>query len=296
MPTIWRSVSSVAILVACVSSPALAQGKSQANHGNGNGKNGGTTPSQTVLAPAAAVSSGPAASPFAWVDGASLLAPGTVWAAVSVARWQGGGLSETSFPVIDGAVGLAPRVQLGATVPHIVGSADPGASIGGLGTAFFSAKVGVLGDETADFRLAIAPTLEVLSSASMFGAPADRARVQWGLPVSMDLDRGGSRFYGSSGYFSPGVWYIGGGLARQVATRVGVAVSLSRAWSSSSLDPTAPALTRNDLSGSASYDFTPHFGAYGSIGHTIGTTEESAAGMTVSGGVTLTAVSKAFTK
>jgi len=294
----WRSVSCVAILVTCVSWPAHAQGKSQANKGNGNanGKKGATTPSQTVLAPAAAVSSGPAASPFAWVDGASLLAPGTVWAAVSIARWQGGGLAETSFPVVDGAVGLTPRVQLGATVPHVVGSSDPGGSIGGLGTTFFSAKVGVLGDQTTNFRLAIAPTLEVLSSASMLGVPVDRARVQWGLPVSVDLDHGGSRFYASSGYFSPGVSYIGGGLARQIATRVGVAVSLSRAWSSSSLDPTAPALTRNDLSGSASYDFTPHFGAYGSIGHTIGTTEESAAGMTVSGGVTLTAVSKAFAK
>lgn len=296
MPAMWRSASSVAILVACVSSPALAQGKSQASHGNGNGKKGATTPSQTVLAPAAAVSSGPAASPFAWVDGASLVAPGTVWAAVSVANWHGGGLSETSFPVIDGAIGLAPRVQLGATVPHVVGSSDPGGSSGGLGTAFFSAKVAVIGDEKTDFRLAIAPTLEVLSSASVLAAPADRARVQFGLPVSMDFDRGGSRFYASSGYFSPGVWYIGGGLARQVATRIGVAVSLSRAWSSSTLDPTAPALTRNDLSGSASYDFTPHFGAYGSIGHTVGTTEESAAGMTVSGGITLTAVSKALTK
>jgi hypothetical protein len=286
----YAAIVAAALATLLAGPPAFAQGKSGKN---GQGKKGQGTPNQSVLPPSSGLPASGAASPFAWVDGASLIAPGTVWLGLSMVRWQGGGLSETSVPVVDSAIGLTPRVQLGATVPRVLGSSDPDGAPGGLGTTFFSAKIGVVGDDTRNFRIAVSPTLEILSRASMLGAATDQSRTQWGLPVSVDFDHQGTRFYGSSGYFSPGVWYLGGGAARQLTDRVAVTASLSRAWSSStSLDPTAPGPKRHDLSGGASLDLTKHVGVFASIGRTLGTAAENGAGTTLALGVSLTAVSK----
>jgi hypothetical protein len=98
------------------------------------------------------------------------------------------------------------------------------------------------------------------------------------------------------GYFSPGIWYAGAGVGRQVADRVGVSVSFSRAWTASSADPTIASPHRNDISGGASVDLTPHVGVFGSIGRTIGTSDEYGAGATISVGLSLTAGPIAFRK
>ena len=66
--------------------------------------------------------------------------------------------------------------------------------------------------------------------------PLGQNRVQFGLPFSVEFDRGVARVYGSSGYFSPGVWYAGAGAGTQIGSRVGLAVSFSRSWTRSILD------------------------------------------------------------
>ena len=95
LPTVMAS----AIVALAISTPALAQGRSQQH------KKNPAPPSRSDLAapsgvsmPATAVA-GP--TPFAWVDDASLLEAGAVSIALSVARWQGGGISEVDVPVID---------------------------------------------------------------------------------------------------------------------------------------------------------------------------------------------------
>jgi hypothetical protein len=293
MTTRVASIVAVALATVLAGAPAFAQGKSGKSNGNGQAKKGPATPNQSVLPPPTALPVSSAAAPFAWVDGASVIPPGTVWLGLSMVRWQGGGLSETSVPVIDGALGLTPRVQLGATVPRVLGSSDPAGAQGGLGTTFFSAKIAVVGDATRTFRVAVSPTLEILSQASMLGAATDQSRTQWGLPVSADLDYEGTRFFGSSGFFSPGVWYLGGGAARQLTDRLAVTGSLSRAWSSSpNLDPAVPGPKRHDLSGGASFDVNEHLGVFASIGRTLGTAAEDGAGTTLAFGMSLTAASK----
>jgi hypothetical protein len=294
MTTRFAPIVAVALATMLAGVPVLAQGKSGKNGQgkNGQGKKGAATPNQSVLPPPTALPVSSVA-PFAWVDGASLVSPGTLWLGLSMVQWRGGGLSETSIPVIDGAVGLTPRVQLGATVPRVLGSSDPAGAQGGLGTTFFSAKIGVVGDDTRNFRVAVSPTLEILSQASMLGAVNDQSRTQWGLPVSVDVDREGTRFFGSSGYFSPGVWYLGAGAARQLTERLAVTASLSRAWSSAGgLDLTVSGPKRHDLSGGASIDVTEHFGVFASIGRTFGTAAEDGAGTTLAVGMSLTATSK----
>ena len=136
MSRILRLTASVCLTLA-VAVPAFAQGKS-----------GGKKPVKTATPPpsSSALSTptggqlaiGATASPFSWLDDASVLEPGNILLGVSMLQWHGAGVSETIFPVIDATIGLTPRVQFGANVPRVAG---------GLGTTFFSAKIGVLQDE-----------------------------------------------------------------------------------------------------------------------------------------------------
>jgi hypothetical protein len=83
-----------------------------------------------------------AALPAAWLDDASLLTPSTAALTIGVTRWAGADLSEVDFPVVSAAIGLAPRFQIGASVPRVVGSADGTGPVGGIGTSYISGKIG----------------------------------------------------------------------------------------------------------------------------------------------------------
>jgi len=285
-----------ALVALAIAVPAAAQGKGGGNKGgNKSGKSPGPSPSTSALPQQTGASgSGPsitglttaATAPFAWMDDASLLTPGGVWLGISMVRWHGSGISETIVPVVDGAIGLTPRLQLGASVPNIGG---------GFGTTFLSAKFGVYTDEARGLQVAAAPTLEIVGSAAMEGTTG-QSRAHWGLPVSVQMDRDGARFYGSSGYFSPGIWYAGVGVGRSVTDRVGVSASISRAWASSPSSSAVAGLRRNEVSGGASYDVKPNISVYGSIGRTLGMAAEDGAGTTLSFGLSLSAVTPVLIK
>jgi hypothetical protein len=309
-----RPVTSVltgVIVWLAVATSLSAQGKSTDPHGNGNGggnnsaaatgngnsgktsnaggNGAGRPPSDVALAAPANISTTASAStPFAWIDNANLMAPGAIWVGISMVRWQNAGISQVSVPVVDAAVGMTPRLQIGASVPRIAAS-DALGRPAALGTAFFNAKVGILNDRAKPLKLAMTPTLEVLNTTALGVAPTEQSRVQWGLPVSAEVDRGVVRAYGSGGYFSPGVWFAGVGAGTQVGSRIGVSVSFSRAWSSSVADDTLLAAPRrNDLSTGISMAFTPNVGVFGSVGRTFKTDAQFGAGTTVSLGLSLT--------
>jgi hypothetical protein len=282
-----------------ISAPARAQGNSQNAHAKNASKNSGrgnsgnaNTPNQSTLQPPTGISGPAAATPFAWVDNATLMEPGTVWIGTSIVRWSGDGLSEVSAPVIDVAAALAPRVQVAMSMPYVLGSSDPMGPQGGWGTTFGNVKIGLMQASKHGFNLAAAPTIEILSGAAIAGPAAGWSRVQWGLPVSADVERGPARVYGSTGYFSPGVWFAGGGVGGQVGNRFGVSVSFSRSWSTSaSNDPALERPKRNELSASSSFDMTPNVALFGSVGQTIGTDPQYGGGRTFSVGLALTAPS-----
>lgn len=293
------SILACAAVALVVATPVFAQGKNQgkgsAKSSNAGGNGGGkgaesvTPPSEVAFAAPIGLSSGSASTPFAWIDNASLVAPGAVWIGLSTVRWQNAGLSEVNFPVLDAAVGMTPRLQIGASVPRIVANEAFGRPAG-FGTTFLNAKIAIFKDRERPFKAAVAPTLEILSAAAMQFAPLGQNRVQFGLPFSVEFDRGVSRMYGSSGYFSPGVWYAGAGVGTQIGSRVGVAVSFSQAWTRSIQDdPSLAAPRRHDLSTGISLDLTPNVGVFGSVGRTIGTAAQFGAGTTVSVGLSLSA-------
>lgn len=279
----WRLAAAGAAAVMFASS-ALAQAKSQDAPGKNQKKS--APPSASVLPSPTALALAGGSAPFAWIDDASLLPPGAMVLAVSVMRWNGAGIGETQVPIVDVAVGLTPRMQLSASVPHIVDATATGGSRGGLGTTYVSGKVGVVQDAKRGLRVAVLPTLEIFSTSVLQPGDPTASRVRWGVPVSLEFARGTRRAYGSSGYFSPGVWFAGVGVGAQAAPKIAVSASLSRAWASAG-DTGSPMNMRNEVSGGASYALTPTIFIFGSLGHTLATTIENGAGSTICAGVSL---------
>jgi len=280
-PTVLAS----AVLALAVSAPALAQGQSQQHK-----KNPPAPPSRSDLAAPSGVSlpamavAGP--TPFAWVDDASLLEAGSVSIALSVARWQGGGISEVDVPIVDAAIGLTPRVHLTMSVPRVVGSEDPLGPVGGMGTSYFSAKIAALNDARRGLKLSVAPTLEVLGSGVLQSTTAGERRAHFGLPVSVELDRGRARLYAGGGYFTRGVWFTGAGVGSRVNDKLFVSGGFSRSWRGSDV-PDVPLSDRDrkEITGSASYTITPQVSVYGALGRTLATLDENGAGTSLVGGV-----------
>ena len=147
----------------------------------------------------------------------------------------------------------------------------------------------MLDDVEQGWKLAVAPTLEVLSRSAMFSGPAGLNRAQWGLPVSFEVDREIGRIYGSSGYFSPGIWYAGAGFGKPIGDRAGLSLSFSRAWATSPANALNAVPGRNELSGGGSFDLKPNISLFGSLGRTLGLAADDGAGTTISFGLSLSA-------
>jgi hypothetical protein len=273
-------VAAGVIATFAAAAPVLAQGKSQAHQKNPPPSRSDLTPSST---PVTTTIGG--ATPFAWVDDASLLETGAVSITIFGVRWQGTDVSEVDLPVVDATVGMAPRVQLAMTVPRVVGSADPAGAAGGVGTSYFSAKIALVDDRARSVKLSVAPTLEVLGRGVLQSLTPGARRAHFGLPVSAEVNRGPLHLYGGAGYFSRGVWFAGGGVGGHAARKVYVSSGYSRSWRrSEGLSIPISDRDRNEISGSASYALAPHVNVYAALARTVATLEENGAGTTISGG------------
>ncbi len=281
-------------IVVALAAPLFAQGN---GHGQGNGQGKGlgkgqsAPPSRNQLAPVATVEAPAAisATPIAWVDDATLLDAGTVALSISAVRWDGAGVGEVDVPIVNAAMGLAPRLQLSASVPRTLGSGDPSGAAGGVGTSFFGAKVQLWNDATRAVKIAVAPTLQLLGAGVAAALGPNESRTRWGLPVSGEIDRGAFRLYGGGGYFSPSVWFTGAAFAVQTTPKMILNAGVSRAWrgSEDGVDTPLAERDRKEISGGAAYVLASHIVAFGSIGRTFATLDENGAGTTVSGGVSL---------
>lgn len=270
------AASAVMVLAAAVA--ANAQG---AGHGNGNANGHKSQPpssSSVLVSPAATTS----ASPLSWIDDASLLAPGSMTLTISALHWSGADLSEVDAPIIDAAVGVTKRFQIGASIPHVVGSADGSGPIGGLGTSYITGKVALLAGP--EVKVAVSPVLEILGAGAVQALPVDESRYQLGLPISLEVVQGSLRIFAATGFFTRGAWFAGGGTGFQLTPRTGASVTFTRSWAKTEIDEVNR--DRREVSGGISYLVRPQISVYGSLGHTIVTADENGAGMTVSGGVT----------
>ena len=270
------SVALIALII--TAGPALAQG----NSGKGKGGSKGPPGNSVLPSPAAVSPAAVGTVPFAWIDDASVLPQGDAAFSMSAMRWSGADTSEVDVPVVGAAVGLTDRVQLGASIPHVTGSSDPGGAVGGLGTTFVSAKIGVLTGGTSGVKLAVAPTLEVLGAGALTSLAPGESRGRFGIPVSTEVSRGAARIFASTGFFSGGVWFTGGGVGLQANSHLSLSAAFSRAWST---DSTGAVGDRRELSAGIGYQTSPRFSAFGSLSRTIATSDQDGAGTTISGGV-----------
>jgi hypothetical protein len=281
-----------------VAIPAAGQGKSGSAPGKNKPKSTPPSSNSSTPAPAPTTGSSPismatGASPLSWVDDATLLPPGSVLLTVSVMRWSGTDSSEVDMPIVDAAFGLTKRVQVSATIPRVVGSADGTGPVGGLGTSYFSGKIALLDDP--QIRVAVSPLLEILGSGAVQYLPEGQSRYQAGFPVSIEVGQGRARMFGVTGFFTRGAWFAGGGAGFELTPRMGASMALTRSWATTDVEGVQR--NRSELSGGVSYFITPQIATYGSIGRTIATSDENGAGTTVSGGVTfLLAVGTASSK
>jgi len=247
------------------------------------GKGKTAPPSSSPLPVASAPPPGIGATPIPWIDDANLMPAGAMSIDLSASHWSGDSIGETTLPVVNLAFGLAERLQLALSVPHIVGD-DANGVAGGIGTTFLSGKYSLFTNDRG-VKIAVAPTLEILGTGVVSSLGPDETRAQFGIPASLEIDGDGRRAYFSSGWFSRGVWFAGAGFGIQVRRRIGVSGSFSRSWTSAPADGVVTSRDRAEFNGGVAFALAPHIGVFGSAGHTIATAPENGAGATVSAGV-----------
>jgi len=222
-----------------------------------------------------------------WLDDASVAAPGGGWMSASFGYYRTDLLREVDVPVADAGVGVSRRVQFGFSVP-VYNVSVPGApATRGLGDLYLHSKVQLRDPASAanGVGYALIPIVEVLSSEQ----PAGQHRVNWALPLSLEMQRPGWRAYGSTGYFSRGSLFVSGALERTITDRLWVTGTISDSYSTKADVEPIPGLSRAraDVSGGASYQATSSLIVFGSVGRTISAHDENSATLSLSVGVSV---------
>jgi hypothetical protein len=278
-----------------VAGGALMWASSVSAQGNGKGLAKGLSKGRGPTAATAAPSPDAAGVPLygirqfgSWLDDATVTEPGSGWAAVSLGFVRSAGGRQTDFPVADVGLGLAPRVQVGMTLPYYRLTLTDGSQAAGLGDVYLNAKIGLVDPSktTSGLGLAVIPMVEVLNTAD----PVSGGRFHLALPVAVEWRQPRYRVYGSSGWFSRGSFFGSGAVEAPLSERVIVTgiLSYTRALND---DPNADALglskARTDLTGGAAFIATSSIALYGSVGRTISAQDANAASIMLSGGVSV---------
>jgi hypothetical protein len=224
----------------------------------------------------------------AWLDDATVMAPGEVWMALSASRWALPAADGAEAPVVDLSVGIARRVQASVSVPYSRAVPSAGATIGGIGDIYVTTKVVLREAADSGVGLAVAPALEMLSRRSTEGT--DLKRANWVLPVNVERRLGAGRVYGSTGLFSRGAFFVSGAVERFVSDALSVsgAVTHSYATDAAALsEELGLGRRRTDVSGTAAYTVSPAMAVFGSIGRTVWGMDADSTRLIASGGVSV---------
>lgn len=280
-----------AVVSLCVAASAAAQG-----NGNGYGKNKNKPPVSSTSSSTSSASGPSAAAEFggtipgtgirnfgAWLDDASMIAPGQGYVSFGFGFWKMPGYREIDVPTIDAGFGLHKRVQVGASMPFYHASEPGGPMTRGFGTMYLNAKIQLRDPAKGGPGFSVTPAIEVLSAAPLGGD-----RVSVALPVSIELQRTGWRAYGSTGYFSRGALFASGAVEKSLTERAWITGSITHAYSMDP-DPLSVALglsqTHTDVNGGAAFIVRDGIAAFGSIGRTISKKDANSAELMLSAGV-----------
>lgn len=287
-----RSVGVLTLVVSlCAAASAAAQG-----NGNAYGKNKNKPPVSSTSSSTSSASGPSAAAEFggtipgtgirnfgAWLDDASMIAPGQGYVSFGFGFWKMPGYREIDVPTIDAGFGLHKRVQVGASMPFYHASEPGGPMTRGFGTMYLNAKIQLRDPSKGGPGFSVTPAIEVLSTAPLGGD-----RVSVAIPVSIELQRTGWRAYGSTGYFSRGALFASGAVEKSLTERAWITGSITHAYSMDP-DPLSVALglsqTHTDVNGGAAFIVRDGIAAFGSIGRTISKKDANSAELMLSAGV-----------
>lgn len=284
------AVITTAAIVLAAAAPAGAQGKGNAW---GRGRSGSPSAASAPAPPSPSgggddffVPSGTGVRNFgAWLDDATLLAPGMGWTTVSFGYWRTPLAREIDVPTIDGGVGITKRVQLGFSVPFYHVGEPGGPLTRGLGDLYLNAKIQLRDPSSSPSGVgfAVIPVLEILS----FQPGPEESRVQWALPGSIEVQREGWRAFGTAGYFSRGALFAAAGAELALADRAWLVGAVTQSRSVETDDLSAAlglAKTRTDVSAGLTVAATPSLAVFGSIGRTISRRDDTSATLAFTAG------------
>lgn len=223
-----------------------------------------------------------------WLDDASAMAPGEAWLALSMSRWVMPVATGADAPVVDLSVGVSRRVQTSLTVPYFRVTDRAGGSVQGLGDLYLGTKVVLRDAATHKVGVAVGPTLEYLSETSTTGTGLKR--MNWILPVNLERRFGSGRVYGSTGYFTRGVFFASGAVERVVNDKLVVSGVLAQSYATDKdaiSEEIGLGRQRLDLSGTAAYTVSPALVVFGSLGRTVLGFDEDSTRLLASAGVSL---------
>ena len=227
---------------------------------------------------------------LSWLDDAEVIEPGGAEVSIAASRWSGESGHETDVPSLFAAVGVAPRVQLAASVLHYTSTYTDGSEFSGRGDVYLISKIAVVSPREHPGGIAISPLVEVLSDLSLAAQSPGASRVSWGLPVSLQYTTVKVQVLGSVGYFSRGSLFAGAGVEAFVAPRVIAAASVlySHATTTTALSE-AYGLKRNrtDLTGGIDVLVSPVVTVFATFGRTIAGTDSSSTTAIATAGVSL---------
>ena len=224
----------------------------------------------------------------AWLDDASALQPGEGWLALSMSKWSMPVATGADAPVVDLSVGLAPRVQVSMTLPYFKVSDRAGNSLDGLGDLYVASKIVLRDAATNSFGVSVGPTLEYLSKTSTTGTGLKR--VNWILPLNLERRLTAGRVYGSTGFFSRGVFFASGAFERVLTDKMVVSGALTHSFVTDDQaisEEIGLSRRRLDASGTVAYRVSPALAVFGSLGRTIWKRDDDSTSLLATAGVSV---------
>lgn len=219
-----------------------------------------------------------------WLDTAYVNAPGETWMWVSTAYWRSPSLREIDAPAIGVNVGVAPRTQVGVSLPYYHLTDQFGFTSHGLGASYATLKLAVVHDHRVN--ASVSPTIEILSWSS-----PQVGRVNAVLPLNLQTFIGSSaRVYGSTGYFSRGSVFGSGAAEWSPGNSVTLTTTLAHSYSVVA-DPISDRLGiskhRTDASGGIYLSLRPSVVFFASVGRTVSPVTETSGRLSLNGGLTI---------
>jgi hypothetical protein len=228
-----------------------------------------------------------------WLDDATMLPQHAAWLTLSISRWLSPGASGIDAPVMDFSAAVMRRVQVSATVPYYRATDQSSSTFRGFGDLYVGSKVLLWDPGAHRVGVATAPTVEVLNTVPLDSAAGDPGRVNWVLPLCVEMDRRGYRAYGTVGYFSKGAVFVAGAFERTLTERLAVTGSLTHSRSTDDQavsEAIGLSTQRTDASGGAMFRLSPTLNLFGSVGRTLSRMDYDSSRLALSVGMSMSLV------